>query len=118
MRVADAAGDPFQMLIAAVDAVDRDGRPLGAPLAALSPVPLAHVAVAPLRHTRDRSAGDAIVSAYLTKPLSPSRLLNAVVARVGRTRRTAPLPRRGVRCRRPEPGSRSTRPRRPRRPTC
>ena len=46
------------MLIAGVDAVDRDGRPMAdASIGARSPVPLAHVAVAPLRHTRLRPAG-------------------------------------------------------------
>jgi CheY-like chemotaxis protein len=36
------------------------------------------VAVAPLRHTRLDVPGDLRISAYLTKPLSPTRLLNAV----------------------------------------
>ena len=79
VRIAAAAGDPFQMLIAAVDAVDRDGRPLATVIGARSPVPLAHVAVAPLRHTRLDLAGEVHISAYLTKPLSPTRLWNAVV---------------------------------------
>jgi CheY-like chemotaxis protein len=62
-----------------LDAVDRDGRPLATVIGARSPLPLAHVAVAPLRHTRPDLAGDLQISAYLTKPLSPTRLLNAVV---------------------------------------
>jgi len=79
-HVAAAAGAPFQVLIAAVDAVDREGRPIAAALAAASRGPLAHVAVAPLRHVRLDRPGEATASAYLTKPLSPSRLLNAVSA--------------------------------------
>ena len=46
------------MLIAAVDAVDRDGRPIAAVVGGGSPLPLAHVAVAPLRHTRLDLPGD------------------------------------------------------------
>ncbi|HEV8395921.1 MAG TPA: PAS domain-containing protein [Vicinamibacterales bacterium] len=79
-RIAATAGDPFQMLIAGVDAVDRDGRPIATVIAARSPLPLAYVAVAPLRHTRLDPPGDVQISAYLTKPLSPTRLLNAVVS--------------------------------------
>ncbi|HET9267308.1 MAG TPA: PAS domain-containing protein [Vicinamibacterales bacterium] len=78
ITIAGAAGDPFQMLIAGVDAVDRDGQPIATVLSRRSPVPLAHVAVAPLRHTRLDVPGDLHISAYLTKPLSPTRLLNAV----------------------------------------
>jgi CheY-like chemotaxis protein len=78
VTIAGAAGDPFQMLIAGVDAVDRDGRPIATVLGRRSPVPLAHVGVAPLRHTRLEVPGDLHISAYLTKPLSPTRLLNAV----------------------------------------
>jgi len=80
VTIAAAAGDPFQMLIAAVDAVDRDGRPMAIVIGARSPLPLAHVAVAPLRHTRLDMPGDVQISSYLTKPLSPTRLLSAVVA--------------------------------------
>jgi len=79
VRIAAASGDPFQMLIAGVDAVGRDGRPLATVIGDRSPLPLAHVAVAPLRHTRLDLAGDVHISAYLTKPLSPTRLWNAVV---------------------------------------
>jgi PAS domain S-box-containing protein len=79
-RIATAAGDPFQMLIAGVDAVDRDGRPMAAVINARSPLALASVAIAPLRHTRADAPGDRLASAYLTKPLSPTRLWNAVVA--------------------------------------
>jgi PAS domain S-box-containing protein len=78
ITIAGAAGDPFQMLIAGVDAVDRDGQPIATVLGRRSPVALAHVAVAPLRHTRLDVPGDLRISAYLTKPLSPTRLLNAV----------------------------------------
>jgi two-component system, sensor histidine kinase and response regulator len=74
-----AAADPFQMLIAPVDAVDRAGRPIFAALSAGSPVPMANIAVAPLRHARIDLPGDVTICAYLTKPLSPGRLLNAVV---------------------------------------
>jgi CheY-like chemotaxis protein len=49
-------------------------------IGARSPLPLAHVAVAPLRHTRLDMPGDVQISSYLTKPLSPTRLLSAVVA--------------------------------------
>jgi PAS domain S-box-containing protein len=79
VTIAAAAGDPFHMLIAPVDAVDRDGQPIAATIGARSPLPLAHVAVAPLRHTRLDVPGDLHVSSYLTKPLGPTRLLNAVV---------------------------------------
>jgi PAS domain S-box-containing protein len=78
VTIAAAAGDPFQMLIAGVDAVDRSGQPLATVIGARSPLPLAHIAVAPLRHTRLDLPGDVHISAYLTKPLSPTRLLNAV----------------------------------------
>ena len=78
VTIAGAAGDPFQMLIAGVDAVDRDGQPMATVLGRRSAVPLAHVAVAPLRHTRLDVPGNLHISAYLTKPLSPTRLLNAV----------------------------------------
>jgi PAS domain S-box-containing protein len=79
-RVATAAGDPFQMLVAAVDAVDRDGRPMAAAIEARSPLALASVAIAPLRHARAAGVGDRQVSAYLTTPLSPTRLWNAVAS--------------------------------------
>jgi PAS domain S-box-containing protein len=78
VTIAAAAGDPFQMLIAAVDAVDRDGRPIANVIGVRSPLPLAHVAMAPLRHTRLDVPGDVHISAYLTKPLGPTRLLNAL----------------------------------------
>jgi signal transduction histidine kinase/CheY-like chemotaxis protein len=79
VRVAVAADDPFHLLIAGLDAVDRDGRPIASLIASRSPLPLAYVAVAPLRHARLDVPGDVHISAYLTKPLSPTRLLNAVV---------------------------------------
>jgi CheY-like chemotaxis protein len=47
-------------------------------MGARSPVPMAHVAVVPLRHTRLELPGDLQISSYLTKPLGPTRLLNAV----------------------------------------
>jgi two-component system, sensor histidine kinase and response regulator len=91
VRAAAAGGDPFQMVIAPVDAADRDGRPIASALAACSPVPMASVAVAPLRHTRGDLPADLLISAYLTKPLSPSRLLNAVVtAWAGRAESASP----------------------------
>jgi two-component system, sensor histidine kinase and response regulator len=79
VTVAAAADDPFHMVIAGLDAVDRDGRAIANVIAGRSPVPLAHVAVAPLRHTRIDVPRDMVISAYLTKPLSPTRLLNAIV---------------------------------------
>jgi CheY-like chemotaxis protein len=78
VRVGAASDDPFQLLIAGLDAVDRDGRPIASVINARSPLPLAYVAVAPLRHTR-LDVPDVLISSYLTKPLSPTRLLNAIV---------------------------------------
>jgi PAS domain S-box-containing protein len=78
VTIAAAAGDPFQILIAGVDTMDRDGRPIATMIGARSPLPLAHVAMAPLRHTRLDVPGDVHISAYLTKPLGPTRLLNAL----------------------------------------
>jgi two-component system, sensor histidine kinase and response regulator len=97
VRAAATAGDPFQMVMAPIDAMDRDGRPIASALAACSPLPMAHVAVAPLRHARIDVPGDLTISAYLTKPLSPSRLLNAVAtawagrAQPGRSSAAQPL---------------------------
>ena len=79
VRVGAAADDPFQLLIAGLDALDRDGRPIASVINARSPLPLAYVAVAPLRHTRLDVPSDVVISSYLTKPLSPTRLLNAIV---------------------------------------
>jgi CheY-like chemotaxis protein len=102
VTVAAAAGDPFHMLIAGLDAVDRDGRAIAAVISGRSPVPLAHVAVAPLRHTRLDVPRDVLISAYLTKPLSPTRLLNAIV--------TAWASRSEALLRRPEPSPEAAEP--------
>jgi CheY-like chemotaxis protein len=76
--MAQTGGDPFELLIAGLDALDRDGRPIAAMLARhAAAAPLTQVAIVPLRHAKSETAAES-AAAYLTKPLTPMRLLNAL----------------------------------------
>jgi len=72
-----------------VDAVDRDGRAIAKVIGARSPVPLAFVAMAPLRHTRLDLPGDVHIAAYLDQAAQPLVAAERDRHRVGEPRGVA-----------------------------